>query len=181
MFKKVTGLDVKDFELLVSPGVFNDSLMNDAVFKFKRYEDSSLNYTGINRHQGEKVGGYDTVVSNEDYSSMFLLQQASMEVPEPVSTDPPDAPVIEPQKAPTVRPKSIWSKPTMQSATAHQPQGKQIDASSIKVGSFLYHKAFGMGTVKTLTGERIVVTFDGNDKPFQFPGAILQGFLNIPE
>lgn len=181
LFKKVTGLDVKDFELLVSLGVFNDSLMNDAVFKFKRYEDSSLSYTGINRHQGEKVGGYDTVVSNEDYSSMFLLQQASMEVPEPVSTDPPDAPVIEPQKAPTVRPKSIWSKPTMQSAAAHQPQGKQIDASSIKAGAFLYHKAFGMGTVKTLTGERIVVTFDGSDKPFQFPGAILQGFLNIPE
>ena len=60
-------LVVKDFELLVSLGVFNDSLMNDAVYKFKRYEDASLSYTGINRHQGEKVGGYDTVVSNEDY------------------------------------------------------------------------------------------------------------------
>lgn len=29
LFKKVTGLSVKDFELLVSLGVFNDSLMND--------------------------------------------------------------------------------------------------------------------------------------------------------
>ena len=48
LFKKVTGLDVKDFELLVSLGVFNDSLMNDAVYKFKRYEDASLSYTGIN-------------------------------------------------------------------------------------------------------------------------------------
>lgn len=34
--------------------------MNDAVFKFKRYEDSSLNYTGIDKHQGERIGGYDT-------------------------------------------------------------------------------------------------------------------------
>lgn len=47
LFKKVTGLSVKDFELLVSLGVFNDSLMNDAVYKFKRYEDASLSYTGI--------------------------------------------------------------------------------------------------------------------------------------
>ncbi|MEE1244491.1 MAG: hypothetical protein UHM16_02325 [Acutalibacteraceae bacterium] len=42
LFKKVTGLDVKDFELLCSLGVFNANLMNDAIFKFKRYEDSSL-------------------------------------------------------------------------------------------------------------------------------------------
>ena len=42
LFKKVTGLSVKDFELLVSLGVFNDSLMNDAVYKFKRYEDAAI-------------------------------------------------------------------------------------------------------------------------------------------
>ena len=42
LFKKVTGLDVKDFELLCSLGVFNANLMNDAIFKFKRYEDSMV-------------------------------------------------------------------------------------------------------------------------------------------
>ncbi len=62
LFKKVTGLDVKDFELLCSLGVFNASLMNDAIFKFKRYEDSSLSYTGIDKHQGEDIGGWDTVI-----------------------------------------------------------------------------------------------------------------------
>ena len=36
LFKKVTGLNVGDFDLLVSLGVFNDSLMNDAVCKFKK-------------------------------------------------------------------------------------------------------------------------------------------------
>ena len=46
LFKKVTGLTMKDFELLVSQGIFNSALMNDAVYKFKRYEDSSLSYTG---------------------------------------------------------------------------------------------------------------------------------------
>ncbi len=61
LFKKVTGLTVEDFELLVSLNLFNSTLMNDAVYKFKRYEDSSLEYTGVNRHEGEMIGGFDTV------------------------------------------------------------------------------------------------------------------------
>lgn len=71
LFRKVTGLNVKDFELLVSLGVFNSALMNDAVYKFKRYEDASLEYTGINKHADEKVGLYDTVISSDDYKSTF--------------------------------------------------------------------------------------------------------------
>jgi hypothetical protein len=67
LFKKVTGLSVKDFELLVSLNLFNSALMNDAVYKFKRYEDSSLGYTGLNRHEGEDVGLYDTVLTSTDY------------------------------------------------------------------------------------------------------------------
>lgn len=62
LFKKVTGLTVQDFELLVSLGVFNSALMNDAVYKFKRYEDPSLEYIGIKRHQEEKIGLFDTVI-----------------------------------------------------------------------------------------------------------------------
>jgi hypothetical protein len=72
LFKKVTGLNVKDFELLVSLGVFNSSLMNDAVYKFKRYEDASLNYVGINRHEKESVGLYDTVLSRQEYDESFV-------------------------------------------------------------------------------------------------------------
>jgi hypothetical protein len=72
LFKKVTGLTVKDFELLVSLGVFNSALMNDAVYKFKRYEDASLSYIGINKHEGENVGLYDTVLSANDYVESFV-------------------------------------------------------------------------------------------------------------
>lgn len=72
LFKKVTGLYVKDFELLVSLGVFNSSLMNDAVYKFKRYEDASLVYTGINKHEGEVVGLYDTTLSADEYEKSFV-------------------------------------------------------------------------------------------------------------
>jgi hypothetical protein len=73
LFKKVTGLNIKDFELLVSLGVFNSSLMNDAVYKFKRYEDASLEYTGINKHETDKkIGGWDTIISKEDYNTLFV-------------------------------------------------------------------------------------------------------------
>ena len=69
LFKKVTGLTVDDFDLLVSLNVFNSSLMNDAVYKFKRYEDASLVYTGINKRKGEDVGLYDTVISPKEFIS----------------------------------------------------------------------------------------------------------------
>ena len=71
LFKKVTGLTIKDFELLVSLGVFNSALMNDAVYKFKRYEDASLSYTGINKHEGEDIGLYDTVITRADANKVF--------------------------------------------------------------------------------------------------------------
>jgi hypothetical protein len=70
LFRKVTGLTQKDFELLVGLGVFNSGLMNDAVYKFKRYEDASLEYTGISKHQKQSVGLFDTTISYEDYQSL---------------------------------------------------------------------------------------------------------------
>ncbi len=78
LFKKVTGLTVKDFDLLVSLGVFNKAVMNDAIYKFKRYEDSSLSYAGIDKHEGEAVGLFDTVLSREDYEQMAAQQIGSM-------------------------------------------------------------------------------------------------------
>jgi hypothetical protein len=83
LFKKVTGLTVKDFELLVSLGVFNDALMNDAVYKFRRYEDSSLTYAGVNRHEGERVGLFDTTLSDFEY--MAMAQEESMVAPNGLS------------------------------------------------------------------------------------------------
>lgn len=63
LFKQVTGLSIADFELLVSLGVFNATHMNDAVYAFRRYEDASLSYTGIESHPGtQRVGLYDTVI-----------------------------------------------------------------------------------------------------------------------
>ena len=64
LFLTVTGLTVADFHLLVDLKVFNTERMNAAVFAFRRYEDASLRYTGIDSHEGlTHVGGYDTVVA----------------------------------------------------------------------------------------------------------------------
>lgn len=64
LFQTVTGLTVSDFNLLVRLKVFNTERMNQAVFAFRRYEDASLRYTGINSHEGlTHYGLYSTVVS----------------------------------------------------------------------------------------------------------------------
>jgi Type III restriction enzyme, res subunit/T5orf172 domain len=66
LFLTVTGLTVKDFHLLVRLKVFNTEQMNQAVFAFRRYEDASLRYTGIESHQGLTYYGlYDTVVAKD--------------------------------------------------------------------------------------------------------------------
>jgi hypothetical protein len=66
LFRTVTGLTVKDFHLLVRLKVFNTEQMNQAVFAFRRYEDASLHYTGIESHEGlTHYGLYDTVVARD--------------------------------------------------------------------------------------------------------------------
>lgn len=66
LFLTVTGLTVKDFHLLVRLKVFNTEQMNQAVFAFRRYEDASLRYTGIESHPGlSHYGLYDTVIARE--------------------------------------------------------------------------------------------------------------------
>ena len=66
LFLAVTGLTVKDFHLLVRLKVFNTEQMNQAVFAFRRYEDASLRYTGIESHEGlTHYGLYDTVSARE--------------------------------------------------------------------------------------------------------------------
>lgn len=209
LFKKVTGLNVKDFELLVSLNVFNESLMNDAVYKFKRYEDSSLSYTGINRHSGERIGLYSTVLTREDYDEMAGQLITSMEAAPQSADDVPDAPYFastdEPEaleetvpskskvshentvvnvaanvvpktnldvKAP-FKPKPFQPKPM---AFVGRTETKE-DFSDIAVGSSVAHKAFGKGTVLSIDGGFIVVSFGDLEKKFNFPGAFQQNFL----
>lgn len=190
LFKKVTGLEVEDFNLLVSLGIFNEGLMNDAVFHFKRYEDSSLSYVGINKHEGEKVGGFSTVISDEEYKQLYGQQQLSLngfkkqnkkvEVkpqPKPTTTKITsiEKPLIEPNKAESIK---IISK----SAEIIKKETK-VSRFNITVGLKVVHKAFGEGTIVELEPSRIHVKFDDpqlkDAKIFQNPQAFENGFLKL--
>ena len=73
LFLTVTGLTVQDFHLLVKLKVFNTEQMNQAVFAFRRYEDASLRYTGIESHVGlTHYGLYDTVVAKEAAPATYI-------------------------------------------------------------------------------------------------------------
>ncbi len=76
LFLTVTGLTVQDFHLLVRLRVFNTEQMNAAVFAFRRYEDASLRYTGIESHKGlTQYGLYDTVVAKEEEEVYEAMEQ----------------------------------------------------------------------------------------------------------
>ena len=64
LFFTVTGLKVEDFHLLTKLNVFNTEHMNQAIFAFRRYEDASLRYTGIESHTGlSNYGLFNPVVA----------------------------------------------------------------------------------------------------------------------
>ena len=195
LFKKVTGLSVEDFNMLCTLGVFNAPLMNDAIFKFKRYEDSSLVYTGIDKHESDEVGGWDTTLRKEEYQRLFYNQQSSMtndglhtymqETPEESKKNT----AVVPKQKSTVKSNNITlpnpSKDNVGSqakaqANAIDPQ-LQARIDSIAVNSKVQHKKFGQGTVVRFNRNEkyIFIRFDfGGEKKFIFPDAFLQGFLS---
>lgn len=188
LFKKVTGLDVKDFNLLVELNVFNASLMNDAIFKFKRYEDSSLSYTGLDKHENEDVGGWDTVVKRKEYELLFYNQQSTMNAPEIDEADvpeadeepePPKAPV--PTRAPPAKPDFVTAafgvKSPIAPAKPQQPEKPKVDVSGIAIGSAVVHAKFGIGKVIELSRGYVTVRFEQGEKRFIFPDAFESGFL----
>lgn len=210
LFHKVTGLHVKDFELLVSLNVFNEGLMNQAVYNFKRYEDSSLTYTGIDSHESDaQVGLYSTSITREEYDAMAGLQQQSMEAPAPDLRDVPDRPVFaadeeakapapaaerpspaprptppKPPATPTYRPAFVPPRPA---APAPRPAPtSRPDLSRVDAGAAVVHRAFGRGTVVRIEPAKggnahIRVRFGKTERNFGFPGAFYDGFLRLEE
>ena len=69
LFKKVTSISVQEFEKLVTLGVFDDKKMDKAVGDFKRYENSSLTYSGVSKHKNLKVGLWQTVITSEEHDA----------------------------------------------------------------------------------------------------------------
>ena len=195
LFKKVTGLSVSDFNMLCTLGVFNAPLMNDAIFKFKRYEDASLTYTGINKHTYDEVGGWDTTIRKSQYEKLFYNQQASMsEVDEEAYTQrsktatEPRVAVKAPVKPAVVQSEPVVSPPVKPIASAvakpvHNDEVEDLKARSEKIeaGDIVYHKKFGKGeVVKINKNEKFIyVKFMLGEKKFMFPDAFLMGFLEL--
>ncbi|MGV8883976.1 MAG: DEAD/DEAH box helicase family protein [Microbacteriaceae bacterium] len=66
LFQTVTGLTIPDFDLLRGLGLFNSAHMNDAVKTFRRFEDASLSYAGVDSHEDLRHWGlFDTVIEAE--------------------------------------------------------------------------------------------------------------------
>ena len=64
LFERVTGLSVADFKLLNQIGVFNPIHMNAAIYQFKAFEDSSLEYAEDPSipHEERPIGLWDRVL-----------------------------------------------------------------------------------------------------------------------
>jgi hypothetical protein len=170
LFKRVTGLDVNDFEILVSLGVFNGPLMNDAVYKFKRYEDSSLSYTGINKHEGENIGGFDTVISQKEYKVLYGEQQKSLLF----SYEKASEKTIESFEKIKIIPKPKIENESNKLVISSL---KLKDFSKLRKGDTVKHKSFGDGIIISLGSSRIIVKFGKAEKTFIFPDAFIKGYL----
>lgn len=199
LFKKVTGLDVSDFEMLCSLGLFNANLMNDAIFKFKRYEDSSLTYTGLDKHENDNVGGWDTVLKKEEYEQLFYNQQATMElsVLEQPETITEETEVIgNTTKSATPKSNFVTSqygiKPTASMKTnvpikhivnkdTLKENEADIDLSTAVRGAKAIHKIFGEGEILNTDKKQkyVYVKFAAGQKSFIFPDSFYNGYLKL--
>lgn len=195
LFKKVTGLDVLDFKMLCTLGVFNASLMNDAIFKFKRYEDSSLSYTGIDKHEGMDIGGWDTVLKKKEYDQLFYNQQFTMEdTSRKQFEEIENVPIPINKSKPIVKPKTIYVtsqygiNPTVSMVAENSSlygdtvaikQEMKINLSGVAKGTKVYHKVFGEGIITNIdkAQKHIRVKFAVGEKIFIFPDAFKNGFL----
>ena len=189
LFKKVTGLNVKDFELLCSLGVFNASLMNDAIFKFKRYEDSSLSYTGIEKHALDEIGGWDTVIKREEYERLFYNQQSTMQsdaaatIDDESTEEPGTTKYIEQPEQPDFLAATQAVRPIVTTTVQNQEQLKKpkMDLSAVNIGTKVLHKKFGEGTITNIDKARkyIRIAFSVGEKTFVMPSCFEEGFLHI--
>ena len=152
----MTGLTLQDFDLLVSLGVFNRELMNDAVYKFKRYEDASLVYTGINTHEGENVGGFDTVISEQTYKN----QMPQLEITSKSSTSE-----MREEKEVLLD----------EEENASMEEEDKAPWFSYTAGDRVTHKSFGEGVITSIEDQHIMIQFATSEKKFLSPKCFAKG------
>ena len=202
LFKKVTGLNVEIFDELHKIGLFDTEKMNQGVFGFRRYEGSSLNYAGIDKHEGEDVGGWDTVLKRQEFDELYANQQASMSLESAILSafnEVPEEKVVE-TKPVAPKPVTQATAPTTNTITQRYGIPSQSAASSVSVqvpvqkpkeeikvpvvseGDIVYHQSkWGKGTISFMdrAQKKIRVKFDVGEKVFVYPDAFIQGHLKV--
>lgn len=184
LFKKVTGLNVADFDTLCSIGLFDPEKMNQGIFGFRRYENSSLSYTGIDKHEGEDIGGWDTVLKREEYNELYAKQQATMtdfvELIMPTSSDDKKLtlPVADEKKP---NESQNQGKKDTKGFTEKEVAYLESILPKIKSGATVNHTKFGKGIIIGLKDRntKIVIRFDAGEKVFVFPDSFIKGFLSL--
>lgn len=188
LFKKVTGLTTKDFDILLSLGLFNESLMNESVYKFKRYEDASLEYAGMKkRPENEDIGLFSTILTKEEYDRLANEQGISMgssfsqteDKFHDITTEDITEKVTK-TKSPVkqrFKTEEIFVK---NKAHVDSDQSLLLDVS---VGDRVLHNKFGKGTITSkLDTDKIIVTFDEKgEKSMSLKIALGKGFLTLLE
>lgn len=175
LFKRVTGITIPEFKLLTDLGLFDSERMNDAVWRFKRYEDASLEYTGINRHADDKeIGLFDKTISVEQYKQR---------VSEPVSKDVSVIRDKFSKEHSNVGKNNILQ--SKKSVSADKKKISQSSTSSVKektfeivIGARVSHRVFGKGTIEKFnrTGS-FDVRFDKMGIKKFLPDSFEKGFL----
>lgn len=200
LFRKVTGLTVKDFDVLCSIGLFDSEKMNQGIFGFRKYENASLSYTGVDKHEGEAVGGWDTVLRREEYEALYGKQQASLTSFEEIILLQDNEMTTTSSAEHTANDNlTIEGGTNAQNGTTVQTPGTAQTASTVAkiaeptkpdwatilapvtTGTTVTHKTFGQGTVTKLdkTKKYLTVSFAAGQKNFVFPNAFIDGFLKL--
>ena len=144
LFTKVTGIKVSEFEVLLELGIIDEEHMNDSVFLFRRYEDSSLTYTGIDKHTRDRnIGLFSKTISEEEY------EEAEIEIPEDpndllglskqtgkAKAAQPELDTDKPKAMPVVDVDVVAATAEKQQSQAPKPEGKlQSDGKAKKTTS----------------------------------------------
>ena len=184
LFQKVTGLTVKDFDILCSIGLFDSEKMNQGIFGFRKYENSSLSYTGIDKHAGEAVGGWDTVLRREEYEELYGKQQATMTdfeeilIPEKYRSEK-SGNTPEDEIAATVTDNTAAQKQDEEKLAAEKALEEML--AKVQIGVTVTHKKFGSGAIVWIDSAKkyLRVKFDAGEKQFVYPDAFLMKFLEV--
>ncbi len=179
LFQKVTGLTVKDFDVLCSIGLFDSEKMNQGIFGFRKYENSSLSYTGIDKHEGEAIGGWDTVLRREEYEALYSKQQATMTdfenilIPEKYRASKENANVATAKKEVAATDTVVIKEDDSAQKALEEMLAK------VHVGVTVTHKKFGQGTIAWIDNaiKHMRIKFSVGEKQFIFPDAFILGFL----